>query len=218
MDMVKFNKVAAMMDSPNENEANNARRVANKMLKEAGKTWGDVTGPQVVTSKSYVAHPGDAAKRHAPQADPFGGTFSQDAYEDLMQQMRGSTQQNPFSGFGQQQAHNPFGFSSFSDIADELRRQQGRQQAPYVSPEELLHRQAKIDSELQARAAAQAQQKSDEQREKEDVEFKAKVARELIECEMVERKRIDARIRRIATVIVYGGITAVLTFIAWLMW
>jgi len=37
----RFNKIIGLLDSPNENEATNAFKIASTMLKEADMTWKD---------------------------------------------------------------------------------------------------------------------------------------------------------------------------------
>lgn len=37
----KFNKIIGLLDSPNENEATNAFKIASAMLRAAGMTWKD---------------------------------------------------------------------------------------------------------------------------------------------------------------------------------
>lgn len=47
LDIKKFNKIVAMMNNPSDKEADIARRIANKMLAAAGKTWYDVLAPSI---------------------------------------------------------------------------------------------------------------------------------------------------------------------------
>jgi len=73
----KFNKIIGLLDSPNENEATNAFKIASTMLREAGMTWKDeikglVSAPDVLGGLGFedLMRRQDAAAR---SSSAFGG-------------------------------------------------------------------------------------------------------------------------------------------------
>jgi len=74
----KFNKIIGLLDSPNENEATNAFKIASTMLREAGMTWKDeikgrVSAPDIFDGLGFedIARPQQAAAQS--QSNAFGG-------------------------------------------------------------------------------------------------------------------------------------------------
>ena len=87
----KFNKIIGLLDSPNENEATNAFKIASTMLRAAGMTWKDEI-------KGRVSVP-----------DVFEGLGFEDSIRRQQQAARG--QGNAFGG----QAGGSGAFGSFFD-------------------------------------------------------------------------------------------------------
>lgn len=188
MDMIKFKKVAARMDSPNENEADTARKIANKMLKEAGKTWTEVMSPARVEKPKVQQQ----ARYH--RGDPFGSsTFTVQDMEDALRRQQAAAQEQQF----------PFGGGLGGMYQD--RERQPNQQRSYSDPFDLGEQQRK------AAQAAQAQRKSQERQAREDAEFREKVARVEATAKL-KKARLEMFAETLGALIVIGSVVVWIWF------
>lgn len=92
LDRIKFSRVMELTTSSNENEAMNALRLANKMLKAAGLTWSQmVQSSERVSRKSHDDTPPPPAGQQESRkryTSPFGPFSDFGLDEDLFDRIR----------------------------------------------------------------------------------------------------------------------------------